>query len=212
MFEGHYIDWTNTRMNTMKKYVKSSFFRGKKLLELGGGRGHNGNEFSKLGCVVTSTEIRKEHLEDGKKLHPNLVFKQFDCNTQKISKHYDIILHWGVLYHIENVKAHLENVLQRCNYLFLETEVVDSHASICPLVEEEDRYDQAFHKVGSRPSPVLIEEMLKNDGFDYKMITDSMLNSGFHRYDWPSQNSSHFQDGLRRFWICWKASEPSPLS
>jgi len=40
MFEGHYIDWTNTRMNTVTKYVKPSFFHDKKLLELGAGKGH----------------------------------------------------------------------------------------------------------------------------------------------------------------------------
>lgn len=212
MFEGHYVSWRNSRFNGLFKYVSKDFFHGKTVLEVGAGQGHNGNELAKLGSRVVCTEVRDEHIRNGKLLHPHLTFKKFDCNSQSISKVYDMILHWGVLYHIENVSSHLENVLDKCSYLLLETEVVDSTNHVCPLVKEGDGYDQAFHKVGSRPSASLIEDILVRKGFQYKMIVDPILNSGFHRYDWVPQHNGHYEDGLRRFWICWKATKDSPLS
>lgn len=210
MFEGHYEDWRNSRMKTVHQYMGATFFQGKTLLEVGGGKGHNGNEFAKMGCKVTSTEVREEHIDVGRQLHPLLHFEIFDCNTQKIPKHYDIILHWGVLYHIEHVKSHLEDVLNKCDYLILETEVVDSEEKKCLYVEESG-YDQAYHKVGSRPSASYVQDIITSAGFHFERIDDATLNSGFHRYDWTSQNNDRYEDGLRRFWICWNAKLPSPI-
>ena len=210
MFEGHYVDWRNSRITTVQKYINTTFFKNKTMIELGGGKGHIGNAFSEMGCKVTSTEVRGEHIDVGKEIHPSLDFELFDCNTQHLEKHYDIVLHWGVLYHIENVKSHLENVLGHCDYLFLETEVLDSDESECILVNENG-YDQAYHKVGSRPSVTYIEDILDSAKFLYRRLDNASLNSSFHRYDWLPQNQRNYADGMRRFWICWKAKVPCPF-
>lgn len=211
MFGGHYIDWRKSRMDGIRKYMGTEFFKGKTLLELGAGEGHNGYEFMKLGCQVMCTEVRQEHIDRGKQIYPQIKFKQFDCNTSQIKKHYDIILHWGVLYHIENVQKNLVNVLNHCDYLLLETEVIDHEDSICPIVTENNSYDQAFHFKGSRPSTSYIETIFDTCGFKYQIILDPILNSGFHRYDWKAMNTKLFEDGQRRFWICWKETLPSPI-
>jgi len=75
---------------------------------------------------------------------------------------------------------------------------------------EYNNYDQAFNSIGIRPSQTYVERILKNNVFQYKLIKDSILNSDFHIYDWDIQNTKTFQNGLRRFWICWKNIE-SPL-
>jgi hypothetical protein len=38
------------------------------------------------------------------------------------------------------------------------------------------------------------------------MIKDSILNSGFHKYDWCVYNTKKWTEGYRRFWICWKSN------
>lgn len=82
----------------------------KSLLELGGGLCHNGYEFHKLGSLVTSTEVREEYVMEATKMFPELTIKQFDCEKSNINTKYDIILHWGILYHIKEIETHIQNV------------------------------------------------------------------------------------------------------
>jgi hypothetical protein len=92
----------------------------------------------------------------------------------------------------------------------LETEVCDSDDKDFHIITNENGYDQAFNNIGIRPSPPYIESLLDNNGFQFKMIKDPILNSDFHCYDWDVKNSETWRPGLRRFWICWKNID-SPL-
>jgi hypothetical protein len=38
------------------------------------------------------------------------------------------------------------------------------------------------------------------------MITDSILDSGYHKYAWCVNNTKTWTPGYRRFWICWKSN------
>jgi hypothetical protein len=204
MFTNHYVDWTNSRMKCINKYLPDKFFNNKTLLELGAGHGHNGNKFANLGAIVTSSDARQEHITDGKKLYPNTNFLLFDCDRDKISKKYDIILHWGLLYHLNDIENHLEDVCKNCDFLILETEVADSDKDNFFISTNERGYDQAFNGKGIRPSPSYVEKVLLKNNFDYRIIKDSILNSNFHIYDWEITNNNSWRDGLRRFWFCWK--------
>jgi hypothetical protein len=210
MFNEHYPNWTKNRVNTIKKYISIDFFKNKNLLELGAGYGHNGNEFNKIGCNVTSSEGRNEHIEIGKKLYPNLKFINLDNDKDKINKKYDIILHWGLLYHLNEIENHLKNVCECCDLLLLESEVCDSNDENFYLIQKEGGYDQALNIDGIKPSPKYVEKILKNNNFNFKMIKDPCLNSyydkyeWFHNYDWDVKNTNKSYSGLRRFWICWK--------
>jgi hypothetical protein len=94
--------------------------------------------------------------------------------------------------------------------MILETETCDSEKIICKNTQENG-YDQALNGVGSRPSPVYIENVLKKNGFEFKRLDDSELNSSFHVYDWIPKNDDSFRDGLRRFWIAWRIESDCPL-
>lgn len=179
-------------------------FKGKTLLELGGGYGHNGNEFSKMGAIVTSTDAREEHINNGKIIYPHMSFMLLDSDKLQIEKKYDIILHWGLLYHLSEIENHLNIVCKNCDILLLETEVCDSDNEFFYLTTNENGYDQAFNSIGIRPSQQYVEKILRNNGFEYKMIIDPIINSGFHNYDWTIANTNAWRHGLRRFWICKK--------
>jgi len=197
-------------MNGIKKYISPDYFKSKTLLELGCGYADLGNMFSELGAVVTSCDVRKEHLDIVKQRYPHIKTLLIDGNNDKNEEKYDIILHWGVLYHLSEIEVHLEKVSQKCDVLLLETEVCDSDDPEFFISTNENGYDQAFNKKGIRPSPSYIENVLKRNGFQFKLIIDPILNSGFHCYDWNITNSKMSIDGLRRFWICWKNTN-SPL-
>lgn len=210
MFDGHYDNWTQSRMNCIHKYVIQDYFKSKTLLELGGGHANNGNEFSKLGAIVTSSDARKKYLNYVNKIYPHIHTLIIECDNTKLENKYDVILHWGLLYHLDNIDSHLENVLQNCDVLILETEVSDSDKDNVCIKIKENGYDQAFNAVGSRPSASYVEKILEKNGFFFKIIKDSILNSSFHKYDWDIKNTNTWASGLRRFWICWK-NVKSPL-
>lgn len=210
MFQGHYVDWRESRMNTIKKYISSDYFKLKRVLEVGCGYADIGNEFSKLGSLVTSSDIRKEHIDVVNKRYTHIKTLLFDGDNDEIPEHYDIIVHWGLLYHLHEIENHLNMISRKCNVLLLETEVADSDDPTFYIKTEENGSDQAFNFLGIRPSPSYVERILKQNGFEYKMITDSILNANFHTYDWEIKNTNTWRHGLRRFWVCWKNVD-SPL-
>lgn len=204
MFQGHYNDWRTSRMNGVKKYIIPSYFNSKTLLEVGCGHADIGNMFHELGADVTSSDVRKEHLDIVTHKYPHIKTLLMDCDNSSIKDKYDIIVHWGLLYHLKEIDIHLKNVSACCDVLLLETEVSDSDDKDFFLTTSENGYDQAFNNKGIRPSPSYIEHVLENNGFQFKLIKDPILNSGFHCYDWDINNIKTWRSGLRRFWICWK--------
>jgi len=209
-FQSHYVQWRTSRMAGISKYIPSTFFKSKSLLEVGCGYGDIGNEFYKLGSNVTCSDARKRYIEAVNKHYPYLNTVLFDGDNDMLTTHYDIIIHWGLLYHLKEIEQHLERISKCCDVLILETEVSDADDDSFFISVNEEGYDQAFNSVGIRPSPTYVEKILKRNGFQYKLIQDPILNASFHVYDWNITNSKTWKHGLRRFWICWKGVE-SPL-
>ena len=204
MFCGHYDDWRASRMNGVKKYISPDYFKSKTLLELGCGYADIGNMFCELGAIVTSGDARKEHLDVVKDRYPHIKTLLIDGDNDAVKDKYDIIVHWGLLYHLNEIELHLEKISQQCDVLLLETEVSDSDDKHFSISTDEGGFDQAFNSKGIRPSPSYVERVLEKNGFQCKLIKDPILNSGYHCYDWDIRNSNTWRDGLRRFWICWK--------
>ena len=205
MFEQHYIKWRISRMNGIKKYISPDYFKSKTLLELGCGHADVGNMFHDLGAIVSSSDARKEHIEYAKHKYPHINTLLIDCDNDSINEKYDIIVHWGLLYHLAEIEVHLEKVAQKCDILFLETEVADSDDKDFYLSNTEyPYYDHAFNNKGIYPSPYYVEKILQKNGFNFKLIKDPILNTDSHYYDWDITNTKTRRCGFRRFWICWK--------
>lgn len=210
MFDGHYVGWRTSRIDGVKKYISPEYFKSKTILELGCGHADIGNMFYELGAVVTSSDAREEHLENVRQKYPHIKTLLLDCDNDIIKEKYDIIIHWGLLYHLGGIESHMENVSQKCDILLLETEVSDSDdVGFCVSLDESG-LDQAFNTKGIRPSPSYVEDVLGKNGFQFKLVKDPILNSEFHCYDWDISNAKTSTNGLRRFWICWKNID-SPL-
>lgn len=209
-FNGHYFPWTASRMNGIKKYMLPDYFKSKTLLELGSGHAHVGSKFRDLGAIVTCSDAKKEHVAIINKVYPDIKTQIIDVENDSIEDHYDIILHWGLLYHLAEIETHLERVSQKCNVLLLESEVCDSNDDTFYVSQNEVGFDQAFNGKAIHPSPAYVERILKKNGFEFKRINDPILNAEFHHYDWKPLNTNTWTVGMRCFWICWKNVE-SPL-
>lgn len=210
MFSGHYDDWTQCRMKALEKYIKPDFFKSKTMLELGSGHGHVSKLFQGLGVKITCSDAREEHLKVINERYPDIETFKIDCDKDPIPRNFDVILHWGVLYHLSEIENHLKSLSSKCDFLLLETEVCDSDNDSFYLKTQENGYDQAYNYTGIRPSPSYIEKILELNGFKFKRIEDSILNSGIHCYDWKIKNTQSWRHGLRKYWICWK-NEDSPM-
>jgi len=204
MFVDHYNGWIKSRLAGINKYIPETVFQSKTLLELGSGHGHIGNAFHTLGATVTSSDARKEYMEDINNTYPHLQTLLIDGDTNHIPFKYDIIVHWGLLYHLREIENHLEDVSKNCDILFLETEVCDSDKDDFYILTHESGFDQAFNSKGIRPSQSYVENVLSKNGFSFRCIQDPILNSCFHIYDWKLENTGSWRHGMRRFWICWK--------
>lgn len=210
IFRGHYDRWIESRMNGVKKYIKPGFFENKTLLELGCGHAHVGNKFSELGAMVTSCDARAEHLQIVNALYPHIKTFVLDGDRGDVSDKYDIVVHWGLLYHLCEIEKHLKKIAACCDVLILETEVADSTSDTFFIPTSERGDDQAFNNVGIRPSPSYVERVLQSNGFNFKLIKDGVLDAEYHTYAWDHTESKSWRDGLRRFWVCWKG-DASPM-
>jgi len=213
IFNDHYIEWRKNRINAIVNHYGKDWFKDKKILELGCGFADIGNSFYKLGAEVTVSDVRKEHLTVAKKRYPKLKIVHCDLDSEWVfNDHYDLILHTGVLYHLKNYKQNLIECFKHCDNIFLETEVVDSLEDIVIYEEQDNRYDQAYHGVGAKPSDKNLENIIKYNGFEFIRYFKSDLNSDSHSYDWVHKNDNNHRAGLRRAWFCKKSEKNYKIS
>lgn len=201
-FGYHYGEWQEKRIQAITEYYGTEFFSGKTLLELGCGHGDIGIAFAKLGADVTFVDAREEHLVKCRENYPSAKTLCIDLDNGWPPGNYDIIVHLGTLYHLKDYKDSLEKCATSCQYLVLETEVLDSTDNTWIAVEEDERHDQAFNRIGNRPTTKAVEDLLTSLNFEFERIKDDRCNSGFHNYDWEEQNTMKWRHGLRRFWFC----------
>lgn len=210
MFSDHYVNWQKSRINTIEKYLGFEFFRNKSLSEIGCGYAFFGNYFSDFCEKVSVSDARTEHIEVVRKNYPHLKSSIMDVDGEFKEENADILINFGVLYHIKNIESHIQS-FRNYDYVILETEVVDSSENTTLYVNEDKySYDQSYSGTGNRPSQYMVESFLGSNGFDFVMIKDPILNAEFHIYDWEITNSNTWRHGLRRFWICWKKNLNNP--
>ncbi len=203
-FEGHYVEWREKRIAAIEDHYGRDWFAGKSVLEVGAGFGDIGVHFAKIGARVTCSDARQSHVKEARRRHPDLaqVFQaDIDQPYESLGVNHDLLLHLGVLYHLKDPEEGVRRALAAARHVVLETEVADSDDPELVVVTEERGYDQAYNAVGSRPSPALIERVMRESGRSFTRVADARCNSGPHRYDWHVTNSGAWEDGLRAMWF-----------
>lgn len=212
----HYRTWRPIRVQKIESILGKEFFKDKTILELACGYGDIGKHFREnLGAKVTFAEGRKEHLSFISENNPDSeVIHLNQENEWNLGKRFDVLIHFGVMYHLENWKQDLECALKHSDLIILESEIADSND---PKFEQKFidpvSYDQSIHPEmkATRPSAGYVESVFAENGFSFIRYDDSDLNAGFHRYDWVvtgnAENAATDRNvggGLRRFWIARK--------
>lgn len=210
-----YEDWANKRIDRVVSIFGKGWFNGKTVLELGAAHGDIGIELLKLGADVTFSDVRQEHLTS---ISNNL--KQYNftpktiCFNQNekydLGKKFDLVLHIGVIYHVENWKQDLECALNHTSTMILESAVYPTdkhmrHPVYGPFKCENPQFTQEeieehLTSLGCKFIRFDIPELDCMGGW----LTSDMRNN--HLYSWTKERENIIgeMDHYRRFWLVLK--------
>jgi SAM-dependent methyltransferase len=194
--------WNAARVKKLVSILGEEWFLNKNILEVGCGHGNNGKALISFGAKVTFTDGRQRFVDFLKAEGFNAYVMDQD-KEWSLSGNYDLIIHWGVLYHLDNWKQDLKCALDRAPLLCLESEI---HGSPDPLFEKKndeiDHYDQALNRVGTLVSAKHLENYIESLGATFVRYDDEKLNAHpVANYSWKEEDRPGFQSGQRRFWM-----------
>lgn len=182
----------------------SSFFRNKKILDLGSGDGELANTFARLGAILTCCDVREENLNAIKAKFPHIntvkVNLEHEFPFEELS--FDLVLSIDVLCHIKNYQKHLSTLLSVSEHIILETEVLDSSNPnlLIPIFESKNINYLSFIGEGSLVSEKNIQNKISSLDAKYRRIDETKLNHGQFKYDWKITETGR-KSSNRRFWI-----------
>lgn len=194
--------WQKNRLSYVLSNFGKDFFKDKKILEVGPCNGFFGASLHELGAKLLLVEGRMENVNVIKSNYPFLDVIQGDFDKKEWNYgHFDIILNFGVLYHLNNFhKEHISNCVKNSDLLLLETVVYDS-AEDELFVRQENGFDQSLSGYAGTPSTSFVENVFKEENVSYEKHSSGLMNGGYHKYDWPDLNSKIFDQHNRRMWF-----------
>ena len=207
MFDGHYYEWRARRVRKAIKVIGRSRMAGLRVLELGCGYGDIGIALWQAGAKVTFSDARQEHLDELMLRYPEIARQErvFQIDQEKpwsLDQRYDLVIHFGLLYHLQNWRLSLDRSLAHADAMLLETIVADSDDPGVDIAwPAREAYDTAFGGTGSTPSAAAIEAYLRQKGCRFVRFDDGHLNASSHHYDWVVGHTEEESAWLRRFWL-----------
>jgi hypothetical protein len=213
-----YNDWVNLRVNQILAILGKEWFAGKSVLDLGACYGDVGMELVRYGADVLFTDIRQDNLSV---IPRKYNFDNFTPNTlildqnkpYNLNRKFDLVLHFGVLYHIENWKQDLKCAMEHTSLMFLDT-VVD------PDTGAPDRWHKGYeggdgnhlnsiNKIQPSFTQESVEKVLDELGCKYIRLTSKELNTSWswfnnqclirHVYNWEPGTKDMYYDKSIKF-------------
>ena len=198
-----YEQWCNSRVNKIVDVLGEDWFAGKHILELGACHGDIGIPLLKLGAEVLFSDVRKENLQviKDKFTYEDFVPSTIELNQNleyNLNTRFDLVLHLGTLYHVENWKQDLECALRHTNLMFLET-VVSPFENTPDMLRERSNYKyDGYNCKEPLFTQESVEKTLKDLGCKYIRFDNQSLNSDWNWlrngsliknvYDWNYNN------------------------
>ncbi len=223
VFGGVFNDWRVKRVKKLEYILSRDWLKGKNVLELGCGYGNVGLYLKSLGSNVTFADARQEALDVVKQKDPeaNTVI----LNQEEkwfLGRRFDLVLHFGLLYNLDNWEQDLECTIQHAGFVALET-AVSRYAGPFTAKIVAPNYPHKLYGPysgrGTLVSSVNIEHVFNRLGADYHRYDHKDLNLNDkwsdYCYDWPEEPGPFEQFegtpvvdswdsiflGGRRFWI-----------
>ena len=214
-----YMEARANRLRNLFYYVDPHSLRGKRVLEAGCGTGELGEEFVKLGCRVVSIDATAEYIQELKTKYParEACVVDLDAFDPTPLGAFDIILCFGLLYHLWKPTRFLSVCASIAEEIYLDTMMCDSEEITYYLMREQGA-DQAFSSVGCRPTDAWVRLVMNQLGFEVRDISSALANWEADSpavFDWVPQNDQSLKRGaayLRRMYICSRTACPQPAT
>lgn len=222
-----YKKWYKSRVKKIINIFGKSWFQNKEILEVGCAHGDIGIEFLKLGSNVVFTDERIEFLESVDKNLKNLYnysseFALIDHDKDyDFNKKFDLVIHMGLLYHLQNWRNDIKNALKHSNIIILESTVTvntEENNTILYLNDRDLKYDYNTKKnTRSYFTQEEVEKELLINGCKFIRLDDKKLNvenqsindqkiSFIYDWNYEKYNSGYYntyKDNVwfKRFWL-----------
>lgn len=210
---GHYREANLSRLANLFAHVDVESWRGMKVLEVGAGLGYLGDAFAALGFDVTSTDGRPEHVAAMKTRGRESFLLDLDHTGVDQVGEFELVLAFGVLYHLARPEEFLRSCGKTARVLLLETAVSDRREPVIDWVSEASGWrgqDQAVSGRGCRPSPAWVEATCHDAGFGIvRDISSPVGNWRSGTFGWEPRDTGEWRrDGvnLRKMWVCERSS------
>lgn len=211
----YYREAELSRLMNLFAHVDLEAWRGLRILEVGAGLGHLGDVFAHLGFEITSTDGRPEHVERMKARGRDAMVLDLDQQGVDGIEGYDIVLAFGVLYHLGEPAHFLKSCARSAKILLLESAVSDAAEARLDMVKEiADGWrgqDQALNSIGCRPSVSWVEATCREAGFDaIRDISTPIADWEIGTFDWSPTGDGATRRGaknFRRMWVMEKTAD-----
>ena len=214
IFGNVFNHWRLLRVCKLEQIFGVDWFAGKRILELGCGYGNIGIYFQDLGADVTFTDGRQEFLDVVKKKCPTAKTILLDQNnTWDLQQQFDLVIHFGISYHLENWQQDLACALKHGKYIAYETAVNRYAYDIEFEIKNSDYGEKHCGIIGNQGSLPSISLIEKNLIGDVKRYDDADLNAGNMKYTLNCNDNTKteiksvpswfdiFVYGGRKFWL-----------
>lgn len=174
---------------------------GRSVLEVGAGIGDLSHFYIDRGCNVTITEVRPGNLKFLKRRYPDHLVLPLDLDLPQpsVTKKYDIVHCYGLLYHLANPKEALDFLASSCaGLLVLETCVsFGADEDLHFLSEAALNPTQAASGTGCRPTRSAVFRQLC-ECFPYVYLPRTQPNHPEFPLDWglPEQHKAPFSRAI----------------
>jgi hypothetical protein len=215
-------DWTFSRANMIIQILGKEWLKDKNVLEVGAGHGIVGQILRQnAGANVITTDGRSENLEGIRENWPEIGDKLRLLNQEhgwsEIEEKFDLIVHFGVLYHLENWQYDLRGAADHSNLICLETQVVDTcdvDFEFELIGEPRERVDSGLVDKIVIPSTARLEKFITEKlEMSFIRYDDKSLTFFGNTYHWKPNYSIEnatdeipYYSGKRRFYIIGKDS------
>ncbi len=146
----------------------------KTALDVGCGVGYFSRHLANLDLEVVATDGRSENISEARRRHPQVKFVVENIESSAVKKlgTFDLVICFGVLYHLENPFKAIRNLYSLTEgVLVVESVVVPGVSLIASLLEEAECEDQSLNRVALVPSESCLVKMLYCSGFTYVYAT-----------------------------------------